>query len=171
LTLIVFSQYMNKAYLLIGGNTGQRGQFLQKAVDYLHTLCGNIIKKSSIYETAAWGNTDQSPFLNQALLLQTRFNATELMTQILQIEEKMGRVRTEKYAPRIIDIDVLLFNKEIIESAFIEVPHPQLVYRRFALLPLQEIAPRIKHPVLKKTITQLLKECRDQLEVRRSNEL
>jgi 2-amino-4-hydroxy-6-hydroxymethyldihydropteridine diphosphokinase len=170
LTLIVFSQYMNKAYLLIGGNTGQREQFLQKAVDNLDAICGHIIKKSSVYKTAAWGKTDQSPFLNQALLLQTRFNAAELMTQILLIEEKMGRTRNEKYAPRIIDIDVLLFNKEVIESTLIQVPHPQLPYRRFALLPLQEIAPRYQHPVLNKTIAQLLKECPDQLEVRKRYE-
>ncbi len=170
MTLIVFSQYMNKAYLLIGGNTGQRRQFLQKAIAHLELCCGSITKKSSIYETAAWGKTDQSPFLNQALLLKTRFCAADLMTQILLIEEKMGRIRSEKYAPRIIDIDVLLFNKEAIESPLIEVPHPQLAYRRFALLPLQEIAPRYYHPVLHKTVTQLLKECSDKLEVRKSYE-
>jgi 2-amino-4-hydroxy-6-hydroxymethyldihydropteridine diphosphokinase len=170
LTLTVFSQYMNKAYLLIGGNTGQREQFLQEALDSLEATCGYITKKSSVYETAAWGNTDQSAFLNQALLIQTPFNAVELMTEILLVEEKMGRIRTEKYAPRIIDIDVLLFNKDIIESPLIQVPHPQLAYRRFALLPLQEIAPRYHHPILHKTVTQLLKECPDQLEVRRSGE-
>lgn len=168
--LILFFQCMNKAYLLIGGNTGNRGAFLQKATDLLESEVGHIIKKSSIYETAAWGKTDQPAFLNQALLLHTSFSAPQLMTLILETEEKMGRIRTEKYASRIIDIDILLFNKEIIESTHVHVPHPQLPNRRFALLPLKEIASRYKHPVLLKTITQLLKECPDRLEVRKSYE-
>jgi 2-amino-4-hydroxy-6-hydroxymethyldihydropteridine diphosphokinase len=168
--LILFFQCMNKAYLLIGGNTGDRRGFLQKATDLLESEAGYIIKKSSVYETAAWGKTDQPAFLNQALLLHTSFSAPQLMTLILETEEKMGRIRTEKYASRIIDIDILLFNNEIIESTHVHVPHPQLQYRRFALLPLKEIAPRYKHPVLQKTITQLLKECPDKLEVRTSFE-
>lgn len=166
--LILFFQCMNKAYLLIGGNTDNRQGFLQKAIDLLESGVGHIVKKSSVYETAAWGKTDQPAFLNQALLLDTSFSASRLMTLILETEEKMGRIRTEKYASRIIDIDILLFNKEIIESPHVHVPHPQLPNRRFALLPLKEIAPRYKHPVLHKTITQLLKECPDKLEVRKS---
>jgi 2-amino-4-hydroxy-6-hydroxymethyldihydropteridine diphosphokinase len=163
--LILFFQCMNKAYLLIGGNTGNRASYLQEAIDLLELRAGYIVKKSSIYETAAWGKTDQAAFLNQALLINTSFSAADLMTEILRIEETMGRIRTEKYASRIIDIDILLFNKQIIESAHVYVPHPQLPNRRFALLPLKEIAPRYEHPVLQKTIARLLKECSDELKV------
>lgn len=163
--LILFFQCMNKAYLLIGGNTGNRTSYLQKAIELLKLQAGYIVKKSAMYETAAWGKTDQAAFLNQALLINTSFSAADLMTEILRIEETMGRIRTEKYASRIIDIDILLFNKEIIESAHVHVPHPQLAFRRFALMPLKEIAPLYRHPVVHKTITQLLKECTDKLGV------
>jgi 2-amino-4-hydroxy-6-hydroxymethyldihydropteridine diphosphokinase len=167
---IVFFQCMNKAYLLIGGNTGERLGFLRQAVVNLEAACGHILKKSSIYETAAWGNTNQEAFLNQALLLQTALTAPELMNGILSIEEKMGRIRTEKYAPRIIDIDILLFNSETIATPQLQVPHPQLAYRRFALMPLKEIAARYQHPVLHKSIALLLNECTDGLEVKKIQE-
>lgn len=158
---------MNKAYLLTGGNTGDRLGFLKSAVSELETSCGKILKLSPIFETAAWGKTDQQSFLNQALLLKTDLSATELMTAILKTEKKMGRVREEKYGPRTIDIDILLFNEDLFESAFLRIPHPELANRRFALEPLASIAPRYRHPILKKTIKRLLKECKDSLQVRK----
>ena len=156
---------MNAAYLLIGGNTGDRLQYLQSAVEAIEKQCGKIKKKSSIYETAAWGNENQNSFLNLALEVSTQLSAYELLDCILQIEESMGRIRKEKYGPRIIDIDILLFNEEIIDARNLKVPHPELPNRRFALQCLREIAPNKKHPVLHKTITQILKECRDPLRV------
>jgi 2-amino-4-hydroxy-6-hydroxymethyldihydropteridine diphosphokinase len=156
---------MNAAYLLIGGNTGDRLQYLQSAVEAIGKQCGKIKKKSSIYETAAWGNQNQNSFLNLALEVSTGLSAYELLDCILQIEESMGRIRKEKYGPRIIDIDILLFNEEIIDARNLKVPHPELPNRRFALQCLREIAPNKKHPVLHKTIAQILKECRDPLRV------
>lgn len=160
---------MNKAYLLTGGNTGDRLSYLEMAIRELELECGRVIKESPIYETAAWGNTDQQAFLNQALLVETELSAEALMTSILRIEEKMGRVRTIKYGPRTIDIDILFFNKDFFNSDHIKIPHPELANRRFALEPLKDIAAGYKHPVLKKTVRQLLKDCPDPLAVRKIN--
>ncbi len=158
---------MNHAYLLIGGNLGDREQQLSAARELIGRQCGSIISASSLYQTAAWGNTEQPDFLNQALEIATSLNARQLMRRILKTEKMMGRVRKEKYGPRIIDIDILLFNNEQYQFSFLKIPHPELPNRRFALLPLAEIAPDLLHPVLKKSIRQLLVECPDPLEVRK----
>ncbi len=158
---------MNTAYLLTGGNLGERVHNLATARELVAEQIGNIIAASSLYETAAWGNTDQPAFLNQAIMIETPLNARQLIRRILKIEKKMGRVREEKYGPRLIDIDILLFNNEKHNYQFLKLPHPEMKNRRFALLPLAEIAPEIIHPVLKKTIAELLQECKDELEVKK----
>jgi len=158
---------MNTAYLLTGGNLGERVHNLATARELVAEQIGNIIAASSLYETAAWGNTDQPAFLNQAIMIETPLNARQLIRRILKIEKKMGRVREEKYGPRLIDIDILLFNNEKHNYQFLKLPHPEMQNRRFALLPLAEIAPEIIHPVLKKTIAVLLQECKDELEVKK----
>ncbi len=158
---------MNTAYLLTGGNLGERVHNLATARELVTEQIGNIIAASSLYETAAWGNTDQPAFLNQAIMIETPLNARQLIRRILKIEKKMGRVREEKYGPRLIDIDILLFNNEKHNYQFLKLPHPEMQNRRFALLPLAEIAPEIIHPVLKKTIAELLQECKDELEVKK----
>ena len=158
---------MNTAYLLTGGNLGERVHNLAMARELVEAQTGNIIAASSLYETAAWGNTDQPAFLNPAIMIETPLNARQLIRRILKIEKKMGRVREEKYGPRLIDIDILLFNNEKHNYQFLKLPHPEMQNRRFALLPLAEIAPEIIHPVLKKTITELLQECKDELEVKK----
>ena len=158
---------MNKAYLLIGGNLGDRQQNLEKARALLNRFCGTITKMSSVYETDAWGNTEQPSFLNQAVELETELNAKKLIRSILKTENNMGRVRNGKYSPRIIDIDILLFNEEQHNYSFLKIPHPELHKRRFALVPLAEIAPDVLHPVINKNIMTLLKECKDELTVRK----
>jgi 2-amino-4-hydroxy-6-hydroxymethyldihydropteridine diphosphokinase len=160
-------QYMNKVFLLIGGNMGDRLQNLHQAIDLLAAACGPVIQQSAVYETAAWGITDQAAFLNQALELTTHLTARELITTILSVEEQMGRRRMEKFGPRIIDIDILFFNDAIIHEPDLTIPHPQLQNRRFVLVPMVEIAPDLVHPVLHKTIDELLRECRDELAVRK----
>lgn len=158
---------MNNAYLLTGGNLGNREQFLSFARKLINHHCGTITEASSLYETAAWGKTEQPSFLNQALAIKTTLSARQLLRSILKIEKEIGRVRKEKYDPRLIDIDILFFNGEIHHTRFLTIPHPEIQNRRFALLPLQEINPEIYHPKLKKTITQLLKECKDKLPVKK----
>lgn len=158
---------MNIAYLLIGGNLGNRKIQLNKASKQIEKGCGKILISSHFYETEAWGKTDQPPFYNQAISIETELPALNLLESILHIESGMGRRRTEKFAPRVIDIDILLFNNEILQYPNLIIPHPELPNRRFALEPLYEIAPRIVHPVLKKTISRLLKDCPDQLKVQK----
>ena len=158
---------MNKVFLLTGGNMGNRKDNLAIAYKHISVQCGHIINSSSLYETAAWGKTDQPSFLNQALEIQTALTAPQLLKKILDIEKLTGRIRKEKYGPRIIDIDILLFNDEIHNDPLLKIPHPELHIRRFVLEPLTEIAPQIIHPVLKKTIIDLLAICTDKLEVTR----
>jgi len=158
---------MRTAYLLIGGNLGNRKENLSKAVSLINEQCGSLTSSSSIYETEAWGNTDQPSFLNQALEISTSLNARQLMRKVLKIEEVMDRVRKEKLGPRIIDIDILLFENEIHDLRFLKIPHPEMQNRRFVLVPLAEINSTLQHPVLKKTIAELLEECPDNLEVKK----
>ena len=120
-----------------------------------------------MYETAAWGISDQPSFLNQALMLSTSLSARQLLRKVLQIEKEMGRERKEKMGPRLIDIDIIFFDDEIHDLQFLKIPHPEMQNRRFVLTPLAEIAPNLEHPVLKKTIAQLLEECPDNLEVKK----
>ena len=158
---------MNRAYLLIGGNLGDREKNFAMAKTYLEQYCGSVVQSSSLYETAAWGKTDQPSFLNQAVEMETDVSAANLMAHVLEIEKLMGRERKEKYGPRVIDIDILLFNDEQYDLPFLKIPHPELPNRRFALTPLAEIAPNLLHPGLTKSIDQLLKECADKSEVKK----
>ena len=156
---------MNKVYLLIGGNIGNRKKYLQMAAEALELCVGHILASSAIYETAAWGKTDQQPFLNQALMLQTTLSAAAVLHELLQAEESLGRKRTEKYGPRIIDIDIIFFNNDIISQPHLTIPHPEMQNRRFVLAPLREIAATYHHPVLHKTVEELWLDCKDELPV------
>ena len=158
---------MNTAYLLIGGNLGDRAAYLAEAINQISAQCGRVISTSSIYETAAWGNVNQPAFYNQAVKLVTILSPEALIERLLAIENEMGRVRTEKYGPRTIDLDILMINDIVIDTPTLTIPHPQLHNRRFALLPLQEIAPALHHPVLNKTIHELLLNCLDTLDVQK----
>ncbi|MBC6493082.1 2-amino-4-hydroxy-6-hydroxymethyldihydropteridine diphosphokinase [Flavihumibacter stibioxidans] len=158
---------MQTAYLLIGGNLGNRLKNLKQAVELIEAGAGKIKELSSVYETAAWGKTDQPSFLNQVVVLQTSMPAPDLMTALLAIEEKMGRKRLDRYGPRIIDIDILLYGREVHQSGHLKVPHPELQNRRFALVPLAELAGDLVHPVLHKSISNLLEDCKDELAVKK----
>lgn len=154
---------MNKAYLLIGGNMGDRLANLANAKDAIQEQVGVIKNISAIYETAAWGLEEQPSFLNQALLLETDFEALDLLNRLLKIEIQMGRIRNLPLGPRTIDLDIIFFNDQIIESDKLTIPHPQMQKRNFVLTPLNEIAPELIHPIFNKTINQLLIECTDTL--------
>ncbi len=158
---------MNIAYLLIGGNLGNRSANLQKAIQLIEQNCGQVVQSSAIYETAAWGLTEQPAFYNQALKIETNFLPEELMQELLLIEQKMGRIRTVKLGPRSIDLDMLFYDQLILNSTLLVLPHPALTERRFVLLPLAEIAANLMHPILHKTIQELLNECPDHLDVQK----
>ena len=153
---------MTTAYLLTGSNLGNSLTLLQQAQEEIAKRVGPPVAVSSVYVTAPWGITDQPSFLNQALQVETSLSPQELIHNLLDIEISLGRVRTEKYGPRTIDIDILLYGNSILNEPNLQVPHPQLPHRRFALLPLAELAPDLIHPVTGKTIRQLLEECPDQ---------
>lgn len=157
---------MNRVYLLTGGNLGDRLMHVTRAKEAIVAKTGTLLKASSIYETAPWGIFEQPAFFNQVLLLETSMCANELLKQILLIEEEMGRVRNVKFGPRFIDIDILFFNEDIINNEHLTVPHAEIQNRRFVLAPMNELAPDYNHPILKKTISTLLEDCKDKLEVK-----
>jgi 2-amino-4-hydroxy-6-hydroxymethyldihydropteridine diphosphokinase len=158
---------MNQTYLLTGGNEGDRFLHMQQARANIELICGRFLQVSSLYETAAWGKTDQADFLNQVLLLETNLSPRQLLQAILSIEEKGGRIRTVKNAPRTIDIDILFYNDLVLDEPGLTIPHPRIPDRRFVLEPLNEISPDYLHPVLGKTMSQLLLECTDDLAVKK----
>lgn len=155
----------HQAFVLLGSNQGNREQFLQQATELMIRHCGRLEKKSAVYETAAWGKEDQPSFLNQVVVLRTTFSPDVLMSTLLEIEQELGRIRTEKLGPRTIDLDLLFYDQLVHQSAIVTIPHPSIPLRRFVLIPLAELAPLKVHPVLKKTIRTLLKECADPLPV------
>ncbi len=158
---------MNKTYLLLGSNLGNPLLKLRKCREMISKHIGLISRQSGIYYTSPWGMTDQPYFLNQVIIVETLHAAPDTLHAILDIEKKMGRVRTVKNAPRTIDIDILFFNKTVSDQNQLILPHPRIQNRRFVLVPLHELSPNLVHPVLKKTIHQLLRVCPDKLAVKK----
>ncbi|QQS30854.1 MAG: 2-amino-4-hydroxy-6-hydroxymethyldihydropteridine diphosphokinase [Sphingobacteriales bacterium] len=156
---------MKTIYLLTGCNLGKRVYQIDKASRLCESSIGKVVRKSDIFETEAWGKTDQPLFLNQALEIQTSLFPLEVLHQIIIIEKKLGRLRTEKWGERRMDIDILLFSNEVINTTDLQIPHPYLHLRRFALAPLVQLAPGYIHPAFQLTISQLLEQCPDTLEV------
>lgn len=152
-----------EAYLLIGGNLGNRFSNLIKAKKELDAQEVRIIRESGIYETEAWGKKNQPSFLNQCLKVKTRLEPLELLEVIRDIEKKLERVKHEKWGARTIDVDILYYSNSIISSNELSIPHPYIPERQFTLQPLAELAPNYVHPALKKTNLQLLKETSDPL--------
>jgi 2-amino-4-hydroxy-6-hydroxymethyldihydropteridine diphosphokinase len=156
-----------QVFLLLGSNEGDRLINLHVVKDEIKKSVGLVVEESAIYQTAAWGKTDQPDFYNQVLLLQTTMSPEALLLHLQQIEKKLGRERKEKWGARIIDIDILYFGKTVLNTPDLLIPHPAIALRRFTLVPLVEIAPHFVHPVLKKTNLVLLQECVDVLAVKR----
>ena len=149
----------------MGGNQGRVNEVLDKAIQEVDQSLGKVITRSSMYQTKAWGPIAQPDFLNVAVLIETYLTPHYLLNKLLEIERKAGRRREVKYAPRTLDIDILFYGNLQIHTADLQVPHPEIQNRRFVLVPLTEILPNLKHPVLQKKMSELLRICPDSLEV------
>lgn len=159
---------MNTIYLLLGSNMGNSEQMLSDATNMIEKNIGKLTKSSAIYRTAAWGKEEQRDFLNQIIIVSSSLSSSTVLKEMFVIEKEMGRVRTTKNAARVIDIDMLFFNDEIIQTETLTVPHPQIQNRRFVLVPLAEISPDFQHPLLKKSSLELLSICSDKLNVQKN---
>jgi 2-amino-4-hydroxy-6-hydroxymethyldihydropteridine diphosphokinase len=154
-----------KIHLLIGSNMGDRQAYLAQATAEIGKKIGKITQKSRLYETQAWGLTNQPDFINQAIEVETTLSPQATLKIILDIEAEMGRTRAEKWAERTIDIDILLFDDVIVDEPDLQIPHPRLPERNFALVPLMELAGETEHPILKTTIEDIYMESTDTLDV------
>ena len=158
---------MHFAYLLTGSNLGNRELLLQNAIRELNINAGEVVQSSSIFETEAWGQKGLPSHLNQALLINTALEPLALLKVIHEIEERLGRVRKEKWGVRVIDIDIIYFDDQIIDLPDLQIPHPLVQERNFALAPLSELAPGFIHPIMGKTNLELLQASNDALEYKR----
>lgn len=152
---------MNTLYLQLGSNLGEREQFIDNAVQQISQLIGKVNIRSQIYESTPWRVDGQANYLNQIIQVKTMLLSEEVMAAILKIENELGRVRFEKWGERLIDIDIIFFNNEIIETSDLCIPHKHMHERNFVLVPLEEIAPSLIHPKYNKTVSELLHESKD----------
>lgn len=150
-----------EAYLGLGSNLGDKKENLEKACHLISSEIGQIIGFSSLYITEPWGNTEQDQYINQVVRIFTDLDPAFLLAQLHKIEDKIGRIRDEKWGPRIIDIDLLYYGKYVIDRDDLIIPHPELTERNFVLEPLAEIAPDYMHPVFRLSNKELLGFCAD----------
>jgi 2-amino-4-hydroxy-6-hydroxymethyldihydropteridine diphosphokinase len=152
----------------LGTNLGDREGYLDKALEIIRESVGMISSRSSIYETEPWGFQSENNFLNMVIKVHTRHKPNGLLKKIQYIEERLGRIRDDRhYISRTIDIDILLYSNLIIDKPDLTIPHPLIQDRRFVLVPLCDIAPKMIHPVLNKTFADLLQDCEDRREVKK----
>lgn len=158
---------MQSIYLLLGTNLGDRERNLAQAKNLAAKAGIEVLRESAIYQTAAWGIEDQPGFLNQVIEVATSLEPLLLLERLLNIEQEMGRVRERKWGQRLIDLDILYYHNQVMETDDLQVPHPGIPDRRFTLVPLVELAAEELHPTLNESQSQLLEICPDQLEVKK----
>ena len=156
---------INKVFLSLGSNIGDRTQNLSLARSRIFNEVGKIIINSKIYESEPWGFKSQANFLNQVIIIETNLKSKEVLKKILSIEKSLGRIRKGRWKARNIDIDILFYNNEIINLKNLVIPHPLIQNRNFILVPLNQIAKNYIHPGINKTMSQLLKLSKDKLNV------
>lgn len=162
---------LNDIVLLIGGNEGDRMKLISQATELIEQHIGSVVASSALYETEAWGFESATPFLNQALRIVTPLSPTAVLEQGQAIERMLGRVAVvspdgeKHYSSRPMDVDIIFFNSEIIDTPRLEIPHPRMHLRKFVLHPLCDIIPDFVHPTLGKTVSQLLFECKDECRI------
>jgi len=152
-------------FISLGGNLGNTLEIFKNSYLEIEKKIGRISAFSKIYQTAAWGKTDQADFLNQVISLETDFGPEKIMSELLEIELFFGRRRDVIWGPRILDLDILFLGNQIVSSENLAIPHPQIANRRFVLMPLVEIAPHFLHPELQQTMLELLEQTTDQQSV------
>lgn len=153
-------------YLLLGSNLGNRNELINAALEQIELCIGRVFSTSSFYETEAWGKEDQPSFLNVAVGVKTVLSPLEVLEMALEIELRLGRVRHEKWGERLIDIDVIFYGNEVVDMGErLQIPHPQMQYRKFVLEPMAEIASKYVHPVLLLNISEILERLNDNLSV------
>jgi len=157
----------NIVYLLLGSNLGDSEKYIEEAKKSINGTIGLIKQTSSLYKTAAWGNTNQPDFMNQVVVVSSTFSPQGVLKKIIEIEAQLDRIRIEKWAARTIDIDILFYNEQCIDEANLIIPHPYLHQRNFTLAPLMEIASDFIHPIFNKTIAELYETLSDGLSVQR----
>jgi 2-amino-4-hydroxy-6-hydroxymethyldihydropteridine diphosphokinase len=140
---------------------GNRKSYIEKSMQEIEQEVGSIICSSKIYESSPWGETNQNHFLNSVIKVESKLSPYVLLEKLQEIENNSGRIRKEKWGERSIDLDILFYNFEIINTKNLKIPHPYIQERRFVLIPLSEIATDYNHPVLQKNMSVLLKECTD----------
>lgn len=161
---------MHQVFLGIGGNLGNKQANFHKVYTHIQNELGNIVLKSSVYETPPWGFASDVPFWNQVLCVETDFNPFEILKRIENIDAAFGRERSGNgYSSREMDIDILYFDDNIINTENLTIPHPLLHNRLFVLVPLAEIAPDFVHPVLKLSSLKMLNNCEDKSEIKKVN--
>lgn len=163
------SGFKNIAFVQLGSNLGNRLKLITLAKEEIEKAGIHILQSSSVYETDAWGETKQAPFLNCVIKAECIFSPFDLLKKLLEIELLFGRNRNieNKWRERVLDLDILFYNNAIIKDEKLMIPHPHLQNRKFVLVPLNEIAPNYVHPLLEKKISQLLSECTDSLSVKK----
>ena len=150
---------------MLGSNLQNRTQMISDAIKLISIEAGDVLATSNLYESSALGLEAQPPFINQAIVISTQLLPKQLLNTCQEIEKTIGRIKTEKWGPRIIDIDILYFDDCIVNDIDLKIPHPYLPDRRFSLVPLAEISPNWVHPTLNKNTLQMLSDCLDRGEV------